>query len=157
MKRNVIVVGVDGSDSGRRALHWALDEAARTGAAVDAVTAWHYDGIEAMVPAATTPMEHREWADRVSARDVTAALTRRPSVPVSRTIVEGPAPRVLAEAARDAHLLVLGCHGHSRLHHAVLGSVSEECIRAATCPVVVVPIPHHQRTQVFAERIPVRK
>ena len=44
-------------------------------------------------------------------------------------------------AARSADLLVLGSHGHSRLQHTVLGSVSEECIRKATCPVVVIPVP----------------
>jgi hypothetical protein len=37
-------------------------------------------------------------------------------------------------------LLVLGSHGHSRVRH-VLGSVSEECIRKAACPVVVLPVP----------------
>jgi nucleotide-binding universal stress UspA family protein len=49
------------------------------------------------------------------------------------------AARGLCAAARDADLLVLGGHGHSRVWHTVLGSVSEECVRDATCPVVVVP------------------
>jgi len=51
-------------------------------------------------------------------------------------------PEVLTTAAADADLLVLGSHGHGRLFHAVLGSVAEQCIRAAVCPVVVVPVPH---------------
>jgi hypothetical protein len=45
----------------------------------------------------------------------------------------------LAAAARGADLLVLGSHGHSRISHAVLGSVADETIRAAECPVVVIP------------------
>lgn len=48
---------------------------------------------------------------------------------------------VLTGAARAADLLVLGSHGNSRIRHTVLGSVSEECVRRANCPVVVVPVP----------------
>ena len=42
----LIVVGVDGSDGGRRALDWAADEAAARGGAVQAVAAWRWDRIE---------------------------------------------------------------------------------------------------------------
>jgi nucleotide-binding universal stress UspA family protein len=55
--------------------------------------------------------------------------------------VEGRAGDVLSTVARDADILVLGSHGHSRVWHTVLGSVSEECVRKAACPVVVVPVP----------------
>lgn len=37
-----IVAGVDGSPSSTSALRWAVRQAALTGAAVDAVIAWHY-------------------------------------------------------------------------------------------------------------------
>jgi hypothetical protein len=37
-----IVVGVDGSPASIRALKWALDQAALTGAAVEAINAWQY-------------------------------------------------------------------------------------------------------------------
>ncbi|HEX6340768.1 universal stress protein [Umezawaea sp.] len=36
----MIVVGVDGSPESRAALRWALGEASRTGALVEATTAW---------------------------------------------------------------------------------------------------------------------
>jgi len=51
---------------------------------------------------------------------------------------------VLTAAARTADLLVLGSHGHSRIRRTALGSVSEECIRRAACPVVVIPVPAKQ-------------
>jgi nucleotide-binding universal stress UspA family protein len=38
-------------------------------------------------------------------------------------------------------MLVLGSHGHGRLHHAVLGSVSAESAPQAKCPVVIYPLP----------------
>ena len=40
MTRNRIVVGVDGSDGGRHALAWAVGEAARRGAVLEAVHVW---------------------------------------------------------------------------------------------------------------------
>jgi len=134
-----IVVGVDGSDGGDRALRWAVSEAERRGGTVQAVTAWIWDGIEGAVIAKTHPTEERARAEQTLTRSVTAVTTTHPGVSVAAEAIEGAPAKVLAEAARDAELLVLGSHGHSRFFHAVLGSVTEECIRAATCPVVVVP------------------
>ncbi|MDQ1644071.1 MAG: hypothetical protein QOJ50_255, partial [Cryptosporangiaceae bacterium] len=68
-----------------------------------------------------------------------------PMPPVAWEAIEGRPPRALTQAARGARLLVLGSHGHGRMFHAVLGSVSEECVRYSPCPVVVVPTPHPDR------------
>jgi nucleotide-binding universal stress UspA family protein len=134
-----IVVGVDGSEGGDRALRWAVREAERRGGTVQAITAWTWDGIEGAVIAKTHPAEERARTEQALARSVSAVTTTYPSVPVAAEAIEGAPAKVLATAAKDAELLVLGSHGHSRFFHAVLGSVTEECIRAATCPVVVVP------------------
>jgi nucleotide-binding universal stress UspA family protein len=75
-------------------------------------------------------------------REVDAACADfAPPPPLATEVVRGSAAPVLTRAAVHADLLVLGSHGHGRLHHAVLGSVSEECVRHARCPVVVVPAP----------------
>ncbi|MFC7479041.1 universal stress protein [Luedemannella flava] len=58
----------------------------------------------------------------------------------------GRAATVLTAAARRADLLVLGSHGHSRTWHTVLGSVTEECVRNVTCPIVVLPDQYEQTT-----------
>lgn len=140
MVTNLIVVGVDGSEGGRRALRWAVAEAQRTEAAVKAVTAWAWDGIEGPSPTATSPAGQRERAQGICTREVAAvAAALGTAVPIVRDVVEGPEDRVLAEAAQGARMLVLGSHGYGHLHHAVVGSVSEACIRRSTCPVVVVP------------------
>jgi nucleotide-binding universal stress UspA family protein len=143
MTGNTIVVGVDGSPGGRRALRWALDQAARTGALVCAVTAWTWDGIETMAPAPMNPDEARVQAEKMAAEEVATAMDNLAKpVPVEVVVRAGRPARVLADAAASAQLLVVGSHGHSRLYHAVLGSVSDECVRCAVCPVVVVPIPY---------------
>jgi nucleotide-binding universal stress UspA family protein len=49
----------------------------------------------------------------------------------------------LLDAARKstADLIVLGTHGRSGLKRVLLGSVAEEVVREATCPVVMVKAP----------------
>ena len=41
-------------------------------------------------------------------------------------------------------LIVMGTHGHSWLKHLLCGSVTEEVVRRARCPVMVVKAPVHQ-------------
>jgi nucleotide-binding universal stress UspA family protein len=106
---------------------------------VQVVSAWRWDGFEEP-PAATNLTDGRDRAEQMLAREI-ASLGDRGGVSVSSTVVEGRAADVLSAAARDADLLVLGSHGHSRVRHTVLGSVSEECVTKATCPIVVLPVP----------------
>ncbi|MEU7906132.1 universal stress protein [Actinoplanes sp. NPDC049118] len=139
--RYLIVVGVDGSEGGQRALDWAVREADARGGAVQAVTAWSWDGLEFGPVTATNPTEAKERATRLLDDEIRALVARHGShVPVAAEVVEGSPGAALAHAGRTADLLVLGSHGSSRIRHTVLGSVSEECIRKATCPVVVIPV-----------------
>jgi nucleotide-binding universal stress UspA family protein len=149
---NLIVIGVDGSPGSRRALRWAVTEARHSGAAVEAVTAWYWDGAEGEMLAVTNPLEQQAHAERISAREVQAVTAELgSSSPIVRTVVEGYPVAALTAAAKTARMLVLGGHGHGRLHHAVLGSISDECVRHALCPVVIVPAHEHDA----AEPVPV--
>jgi nucleotide-binding universal stress UspA family protein len=133
-----IVVGVDGSPTGLRALKWALAEATRTGAEVRAVIAWTFTPYD--LPAVTTTADARQHAERILTATVNAALADTADPPPVRTqAIEGYAPRVLTEAAESAAMLVVGSHGHGALVNALLGSVSAECVHRASRPVVVVP------------------
>ncbi|MDG4766842.1 universal stress protein [Solwaraspora sp. WMMD406] len=134
---HLIVVGIDGSDGARRALDWAAQEAATRGGTLRVVTAWRWDS-----GTVVSPVEERQRANKLLDQELAASTARHgAALPVVGEVHEGRAADVLTLAARSADLLVLGSHGHSRLHHTVLGSVSEECIRKATCPVVVIPVP----------------
>ncbi|WP_433790140.1 universal stress protein [Actinoplanes sp. CA-252034] len=142
---HLIVVGVDGSEGGRRALDWAATEADARGGAVRAVIAWSWNGLDYGPVTAVTPLEEDALAAQVVTAEVDALVHRRGSrVPVTGEAIEGSPADVLTIAAHDADLLVLGSHGHSRVRHTVLGSVSESCIRKATCPVVVIPAQVHE-------------
>ena len=50
-----IVVGVDGFESSKAALRWAIRQAKLTGAVVEAVTAWHVPAGTGWVPTADMP------------------------------------------------------------------------------------------------------
>ena len=140
--RNLIVAGVDGSDGGRRALDWAVREARTRGGAVEAVIAWSWDGLEYGPVTATNPQQERERSAHLLDAEIKAIIETYGSyLPVAAEVLEGRPADVLAAAGRAGDLLVLGSHGHSRVRHTVLGSVSEECIRKAVCPVVVIPAP----------------
>ncbi|GAA3950458.1 universal stress protein [Actinoplanes auranticolor] len=150
----LVVAGVDGSEGGRRALQWAAGEAATRGGAVQAVIAWSWDGLEYGPIAATQPQEEAERAGRLLDHEIEELVARNgSSLPVAGEVIEGRPADVLSAAARTADLLVLGSHGHSRVRHTVLGSVSEDCIRKATCPVVVIPVPG-ERPETAAEPAP---
>ena len=147
MNSYLIVAGVDGSEGGRRALQWAAKEAGSRGGVVQAVLAWSWDGLDFVPIAATYPEVEAQQARSILDREIDA-VTRQCGLPlpIAGEAVEGSPAAVLTAAARTADLLVLGSHGHSRIRRTALGSVSEECIRKAACPVVVIPVPadHHE-------------
>jgi len=139
-----VVVGVDGSEGARRALQWAVREAGARSGSVQAVISWRWDtNFVDLPPSSVTypdPEQERKRAERILSHELDGLPGyERAGVTIATEVVEGRAADVLSAAARDADLLVLGSHGHSRVRHTVLGSVSEECVRKAVCPVVVLP------------------
>jgi nucleotide-binding universal stress UspA family protein len=131
-----IVVGVDGSDSSKAALRWAIGQAKLIGASVDAVTAWRYPTGYGWTPVAS---EIDFEGDAKSA--LTQALGEvsgfDPEVPVRPLVAEGHAAEVLLRAAEGAGLLVVGSRGHRGFASALAGSVSLYCVLHAHCPVLV--------------------
>ncbi|HET7660074.1 MAG TPA: universal stress protein [Oryzihumus sp.] len=134
----VIVVGVDASENGQIALRWALQQARLTGAELHAVTAWEVSAAYGYVPMYTDvdlEGDARKQQD-VALEQVSAEAE---GVAVVHQVVRGHAAEALLDAARDADLLVVGSRGHGTFAGTLLGSVSQQCVHHAHCPVVVVP------------------
>jgi nucleotide-binding universal stress UspA family protein len=131
-----IVVGVDGFESSKAALRWAIRQAKLTGAMVEAVIAWHVPVGTGWIPTADMP-DYQEDAFTVLAEAITEMCAVDPDVQVCPRVLEGRAGQVLVEAADGADLLVVGSEGHRGLAEALLGSVGQHCANNASCPVVI--------------------
>jgi nucleotide-binding universal stress UspA family protein len=144
-----IVAGVDGSDPSVDALRWAVEEGRLRHAKVIAVHAWEPPIIPFDLTISPPPDYARLVADsqaaavELVAAAVETATDGAPDAGVETQAVEGPAATVLLEAARDAELLAVGSRGHGGFLGLLLGSVSDQCVRHAPCPVVV----HRQPSQ----------
>ena len=138
-----IVVGVDGSASSEQALRWAVRQAELTGAALEAVIAWHFPFIAAgytwpPTGAGMTTTDFRKAAERVLADTVSRVTSRGWPADVTQVVLEGEAAAVLIRESAGADLLVVGSRGHGGLAEAMLGSVGQHCVHHAACPVVIV-------------------
>jgi nucleotide-binding universal stress UspA family protein len=137
-----IVVGVDGSASSLAALRWAVHQAELTGGTVDAVVAWQMPatmtGFGFAPVAVADGSEVEQTAQRILDQLVSKVARPEGGPAVRRLAVQGfPAP-VLLGASVGADLLVLGSRGHGGFSGALLGSVSQHCVRHARCPVVII-------------------
>lgn len=56
-------------------------------------------------------------------------------------VLQGPAVAALVEASKDHRALLVGTHSRSGFARFWLGSVSEQLVRRATCPVLVLRLP----------------
>lgn len=147
-----IVVGVDGSEASVEALAWAMEEAGRRAAAVEAVTVW--EDPYTVVGPKPHPSVHRPTIIRLHDLQESAERKARARLgglgekaPVRRKQRGGDAVSVLCEMAGHAELLVIGARGVGALQGTVLGSVSRGCIQRSTVPVVVVTPGAVQRRQ----------
>lgn len=139
--RPTVVVGVDGSEHSRAALRWAAGEAALRGARLKIVCAWSYPYVAAA--GALTPVladwEGQRGDAQVALESAVAEVAAgHEGLEVETVVVAGAAARVLLDAAEGADLLVVGSRGHGGFAGLLLGSVGQQCVSHAPCPVVVV-------------------
>lgn len=138
----VIVVGHDGSPFANEALKWALSLAEKTGHTVTVVRSWTITSAprpstweRGFVP----PESDFAEAVRVKlAEDIANIVKQYPDIEVALRPWRGPAANALVAASEDASMIVLGPRGLGGFKGLVLGSVSEQVVRHAKCPVVVV-------------------
>ncbi|MFG3204168.1 universal stress protein [Streptomyces sp. NPDC048192] len=137
-----IVVGVDGSDSSKQALRWAVRQAELTEGVVEAVTAWDFPQFHGALgwlpPSSSDEAALRDRARQELTDTVAETVGPQPRVEVRTEVRYGAPAGVLLDAARDASLLVVGSRGRGGFTGLLLGSVAQHCTQHAACPVVVV-------------------
>lgn len=134
-----IVVGVDGSAESKAGLLWAVHHAEASGSSVTAVLAWSF--LDQGQRDDSEPFDATYGADDAlesleSIITTTVGTTR--AVDIERKVVCDLPVRALLEASEGAALLVLGARGLGGFKALLLGSVSQQCLLHATCPVVIV-------------------
>lgn len=136
-----IVVGVDGSETSRLALHWAVEEARVRHARVEAVLTWHppyvggYPYTGGAIDAEVLEGTARSTLDEA----VTSVDTSGLAQPIDSIVALGDPAAVLVDAAAGADLLVVGSRGLGGFAGVLLGSVGHHVAHHAACTVVVIP------------------
>jgi nucleotide-binding universal stress UspA family protein len=137
------VIATDLEDSSRRTVELALRVLGTHMKLVNVVHAFHVP-FEGFVTPSYSAREKSEWRrsyQETAVTGMTKFLAPYQDIGVRwKTFIRQGDPRsvVLAAAARrKADLIALGTHGRSGIAHALIGSVAEWVITAATCDVLV--------------------
>lgn len=138
-----IVVGADGSEGGSAALEFAAAEAALREVPLRILSAWEVPA--AVYTPGTAPSLDPAMLDTFRLRaeqvadDARATVKKlQPALDVQALAVHGQPSEVLLEQGADAEMIVVGRRGLGGLKSLLLGSVSQQVVHRATCPVVVV-------------------
>ncbi|MDN0200029.1 universal stress protein [Streptomyces sp. S.PNR 29] len=146
-----VTVGLDGSRESLAAAEWAAREATLRALPLRIVTVWE----PVPEPMAQAPLlgaeTQQHWSERSETgvppaegwgripREAASGLrSRHPGVEITVEQPAGRASEVLAEAAKESDLLVLGSRGLSGIGGFLVGSVGQAVIARAEGPVVLV-------------------
>jgi nucleotide-binding universal stress UspA family protein len=141
-----IVVGIDDSDESRDALRWAVDEARLRKIPVTALHAWEPPAFPAspeIEPVAALQVDLslittiEEAAVRLVERVVKEVVGDDSTVEVRPLTAEGPPASILIDALGADDLIVVGSRGLGGFKSLLLGSVSQQVVSHAPCPVLV--------------------
>ncbi|MFH9858915.1 universal stress protein [Streptomyces sp. NPDC017202] len=139
-----VVVGVDGSAAGRRAVDFAFAEAELRKVPLVALHAWTTWNAplpapqDASEPYANPPGALAAEEERLLSEALAGFRERYPGVVVDHEVVHGGAREALIEASRSAQLVVAAARGRGGFTGLLLGSVSQALLHHAHCPVAVV-------------------
>lgn len=135
-----ILIATDFSDASERALAFAIALASRYGSALTVVHAVPPEPRDA-IPLERLPRElNRPWLAAEEQMKKLKANARINDVRHHLQLEQGPVWDVLASVIerKEVDLLVLGTHGRGGLKKLALGSVAEQVLRLAPCPVLTI-------------------
>jgi nucleotide-binding universal stress UspA family protein len=136
-----ILVGHDGSECAQEALRWAGRLAVRASLPLHVLRAWSLTSAPrpaSWQPGYVPPLVDFEQAVLAELEAHVAAAGLEPGGKVTCHVVHRPPARGLIETAHGADLLVVGARGRGGFRGLLLGSVTDQCVRHAPCPVTVV-------------------
>lgn len=134
-----LVVGVDGSDSARAAVAFAVEEASLRGARLRAVWVW-----PPSVLARDDLDEGLAERRRLLAESVAGWAERYPEVAISQEVLRGHPVEQLALASQESLALIAGRRGRGGYSGMRLGSTIHGLLHRAMCPVITVPLPQRE-------------
>jgi len=138
-----IIVGVDGSGHSRRALEWAMNEAAVRHVPLIVLTV-HPAIVGYFGGLVTTPQdleltEQTQTAVKAEVDEVLTALEGPHPESVTVRAVHSFPVQELVNESKEADLVVLGSRGAGGFTRMLLGSTAGQVVQHAYCPVVIVP------------------
>ncbi|MFE1443514.1 universal stress protein [Streptomyces sp. NPDC058739] len=133
-----VTVGLDGSRESRAAAEWAAREAGLLGLPLKVVHVWE----PVPEPMAQAPLLGAEtqahWTERVPRETAEGLRLRHPGLEVTTEHLTGSPATLLAGAAKDAEMLVLGSRGLGGIGGFMVGSVGLSVVAHAERPVVLI-------------------
>ncbi|MGW5666140.1 universal stress protein [Streptomyces sp. NPDC003758] len=139
-----VLLAVDGSSAGERAVEFAFAEASLRRADLVALHLWNtwseraYEGPGDPLNMVVDIERLREAEQRLLDEAVSPWEGHCPEVAVQRRLVRSRSRPALIEASRAAQLVVTGARGRGGFTGLLLGSVSQALLHHAHCPVAVV-------------------
>jgi nucleotide-binding universal stress UspA family protein len=137
-----VVVGDDGSECASLAVRWAAEEARLRTCVLHVVRAWSISSAPRpatwKVGYAPSLEEYEEAVVAELRRDVMDNIGEVDDIQIEYHPVHAPSAQALLSASTSADLVVVGSRGRGGFAGLVLGSVSEQVVRHAGCPVVVI-------------------
>jgi nucleotide-binding universal stress UspA family protein len=135
-----VVVGVDGTELSDDAVAFAFEAATARGAPLVAVHAWSDAEIAAawaMLPGTVDRDYLQARAERVLAERIEPWRAKFPDLAVREVVVRDRPEHALLRHAAGAALVVVGSRGRGAFTGLGLGSVSQDMLHHAECPVAV--------------------
>ena len=138
-----ITVGIDGSAHSSRALEWALSEGATRHAPVTVLTVHSvpmsgWTGNPITLPRDAADLETEQHAaEEMTVKALSQLGDAQPPSVTVRAIIGFPAQELI-EASEKADLMVVGSRGAGGFGKLVIGSVSNQVVHHAHCPVALV-------------------
>lgn len=128
--RSGVVVGVDGSPAGEKAVAFAAAEADRLREPLVAVSVW--TPLEVPRNMGVYPAEYLENLAHLTAEAQAISLaglrSQYPDLEIVPTVERGYPSQIINELAAKARLAVVGSHGRGALARFLLGSISQEVL-----------------------------